>query len=71
MWDQKERRVNSTDHDLLTKIDVNLSLHLETMKSHILDDKIAFKKVNDKIDWQNKVIYMAIGALALFKLFIH
>ena len=68
-WDGRERRkMNTDDHDLLIKIDANLSNHFEVMETHMLDDKVAFKKINEDMEWVKKVLYGGVGIIIFIEL---
>ena len=69
-WDNIERRKMSTeDHDLLIKIDANLTNHFETLNSHLVDDKTSFKKITDDMDWVKRVLYGCVGVVVFIELF--
>lgn len=65
-WEGIERRKVTTNagHDLLTRIDANLSNHIKLVETHIEDDKIEFGKINNKLEWQQKLIYGGVGIVA-------
>lgn len=65
MYDGPERRhVNPHDHDLLTRIDANLSNHISLVETHIQDDKTHFKKIDDDLGWIRKILYGGLGVIA-------
>lgn len=54
-WDNIERRkMDNKDHDLLTKIDANLT--------NFMDE---FKDLKTKVNWQEKILYVGIGGIAV------
>ena len=59
-----------TDHDLLTRIDANLEAFMNKVNEHIKEDKIAFEKLDKKVDSNSRIIWMAIGALSLMSVLI-
>jgi len=76
-WDGKERRLNDRDHDVLTRIDANLSnfmsrfdKHTETFDEHIKKDSDDFKSVNEKLDDTRKYIWMAVGGIFVLEMII-
>lgn len=67
----EERRKNmDRDHDLLTTINANLSTHMKAVEQHLLDDKEAFKAIENRIGWLQKIVFVGIGGLAVLKFFI-
>lgn len=78
IWDGEERRNGkSTDHDLLTRIDVNLSNFIKAFDNHIIDDDIRFNDLKEQLKENNKNIqflnnryWMIIGALILVEIIL-
>ena len=69
-WDGKERRNGSQmDHDLLTKIDVNLSNFLKQFEQHIVDDKNGFVEHDKRIKNLEKVFWCGVGVLFVLEVF--
>jgi len=67
-WDGKERRkVNSEDHDILIEIRSDLKNLSALVKSHVEDDTTRFNKVDKKIEFQERIIYGAIGAFVFIE----
>ena len=67
-WDGNDRRRNnSEDHDLLIKIDNNLSNHIELVQTHIEDDKEKFNKLDADLAWMRKILYAALGIVAFIE----
>lgn len=70
-WDGQERRGgNSADHDLLTKIDVNLTNfmekyadHIRRFDSHILEDNKKFLEIEKQLNAVQKVLWSAAGVI--------
>ena len=62
--------MSSEDRDLLIRMDQNLIHLVETLKQHIADDKIVFRRQTDDIDWLKKVTYMGLGGLAVLQVVI-
>lgn len=71
LWDGRtERRaMNIEDHDLLLEIKGDTKHLVDTMNSHILDDKVNFKKITDEQSWHSKILYSGLG-IVLFIEFI-
>ena len=70
-WNGKERRaMSSEDHDILIGIKSDTKHIVDTISKHIGDDKIAFEKIDTKIGWLQKIVFMGLGALALLKVFV-
>ena len=74
-WDGNERRNGkSLDHDLLTKIDANLTNFLKNFDNHVIDDDVRFKAFNvllvennKKWEFLNNRYWMVVGALVLIE----
>lgn len=70
--DGQERReaenMSQEERDLLIRIDANLTHLTSEMKAHIIADSNAFEKINSKIGWLQKIVFMGLGALAILKL---
>lgn len=75
-WDGKERRkVSQTDHDVMIEIRSDVKHILEWNKSHKEDDDlkhsenlVKFDKIARNDDFQNKMIYGAMGVIAFVEL---
>lgn len=64
-WNEEERRQKERDdHDLLTKIDVNLSNFMRRFDEHSESDKEHFDRIYRKTSNLQKFLYMAMGAFA-------
>ena len=73
-WDGKDRRQDSKDHDLLTRIDANLRNFIDRFGEHILDDNKRFKEHSEKIEFQQKVFYGCLGVVVFIEFiskFVH
>lgn len=49
-WDGNERRRISREHDLLIRMDQNLSNHMKRVEEHFDDDKESFSKINENVE---------------------
>lgn len=71
-WDGHERRKNGSmnheERDLLIRIDSNLINLIGRFDNHVIDDKVAFKKNSDEIDFLKKITYMGLGILIVVNL---
>lgn len=56
--------MSQEDHDLLTKIDANLSNFMDNFKDHVLDDK----KYWDKVELQQKVTWGVAGVVIFIEI---
>lgn len=65
-WDGDERRkFDRTDHDVLTRIDVNLSNFMKRFDEHVLEDNGHFDRLYKKTSATNKYIWMAMGGMTV------
>ena len=67
-WDGKteRRKVSDESRDLLvlvTRIDANLSNHIETVAKHVVDDETRFSKLDKDSDFQKKILYGGLGII--------
>lgn len=67
MYDGKERREGSRDHDLLTKIDEKLSNFLSRFEEHTEDDKNNFDDIKNRLSRAERFIYIGIGGLIVLE----
>lgn len=66
MTSETDRREDKRDdHDLLTKIDANLSNFMRRFEDHAEDDRKNFQRLYDRTSWMQKIVLMGLGALAL------
>ena len=56
-----------SDHDLLVEINERLKNHITNVHEHIQDDEAQFAEIKGTLKWQSKIIYVAIGALAIIE----
>ena len=68
-WDGGERRMNNRDHDLLTKIDANLSNFMRRFDDHIRDDHEQFETIKKKTDKSAWLIAIGIGIITALEFF--
>ena len=68
------RNGKSEDHDLLIKIDTNLSNFMKSFDNHTIEDDMKFKITNEnlkdankKIEFLNNRYWMVVGALLLIE----
>ena len=66
-WDGEERRKMNTDHDTLTEIVQILKSHVENFDKHVIDDKVNFGKIDNKIDNHAKYIYIGMGIIGVLE----
>ena len=67
-WDGNERRkqamqMSQDDRDRFIRMDTNLENLTKSMTTHALDDKAAFKKHGEDIDWLKKLTYLGMGGI--------
>lgn len=72
MWDGKDRRHeerNESDdsHDLVVRIDTNLSNFMKRFEEHTKDDKESFDKIDARTSRLEKFFYGVVGAFFLFE----
>lgn len=58
------------DHDLLTKIDVNLTNFMDQFNKHVQEDKVSQEKHEDRLSRLEKWGAMAVGALGLLQFIV-
>lgn len=68
-WDGEERRSESRDHDLLTKIDANLSNFMSRFDEHKQSDKEDFNRLYAEQGLLKKYLYMGLGVIAAIEAF--
>lgn len=70
-WDGKERRNGSReDHDLLTRIDVNLTNFMNKFDKHVIEDKEGFMEHDKRIKNLEKVFWCGVGVLFVLEIVI-
>lgn len=70
MPDPIDRRAIERDHDLLTRIDANLSNFMKRFEDHVAEDKNHFDRLHPKISRLEKFFWMAMGAMTVLELII-
>lgn len=60
-WKGEERRDNERDHDVLTRIDANLSNFMKRFEEHAADDEKNFQNLFDRMGKIERIVWMAIG----------
>lgn len=71
-WDGKDRRrdpIRGDDHDLLTKIDANLSNFMRRFDDHTAEDSKSFDKLKTGQDRQNWLIAIGLGIIGAVEFF--
>lgn len=68
-WEGEERRDKERDHDVLTRIDANLSNFMRRFDDHVEDDMGKFKRLTDDVSELKKYLFMGLGIIA-FVVFI-
>ena len=68
-WDGEERRSTTRDHDLLTKIDANLSNFMSRFEEHKKEDGEHFDRLYVGQSMLKKYLYMGLGVLAAIEFF--
>ena len=68
-WDGRERRGENRDHDLLTKIDTNLSNFMSRFEEHKKDDEEHFNRLYVGQAFLKKYLYMGLGVIAALEFF--
>lgn len=70
-------QMNQDDRDRFIRMEEKLDMAVEQMKhhrqdfkTHVSDDFKRFDRVDSKVGWLQKIIYMGLGALALLKIFL-
>lgn len=65
-WDGDERRTNGKkDHDLLIKIDSNLTNFIHNFDNHIKADEESFKSQDGRIKSLEKAYWMGVGIIVI------
>lgn len=68
-WDGKERRkVTDNDHDILIRIDANLTNHINLVSRHVQEDEDRFSKVEKDLQFHNKIVYGALGVIVFLQI---
>ena len=74
-YDGEERRSRDRDHDVLTRIDVNLSNFMSRFKEHVKGNNDDFISVKTRLGRVEKWFWMGLGAFVvlqfLFKIIAH
>ena len=63
----ERRRNGSKDHDLLTRIDANLTNFMVNFQRHVEEDAKQFKSQSDKLEFHQKIVYGGMGIVAAFE----
>lgn len=66
-WNDGDRKLVDRDHDLLTKIDANLTNFMKRFDEHATEDRSNFEKHDVRITRLEKYGAMAVGALAILQ----
>lgn len=66
-WNGEERRGENRDHDMLTRIDANLSNFMSRFDEHTVSDKEHFDRLYKKTANLQKFLYIAMGAFTSFQ----
>lgn len=69
-WDGENRRELPDGHDLLIRIDANLTNHIAVVAKHVIDDEVRFSKIDKDLVFHNKLLYGALGIIAFMELFV-
>lgn len=69
-WGGEERRKSVRDHDVLTRIDANLSNFLNRFEVHINEDANQFKELKEEVKSNQKYILLGIGGICVIAFFI-
>ena len=71
-WDGQERRkgtsVSTEDHDLLTRMDVNVNNLLEKFDTHIKTSNDIHKNLDNRVSFHDKIIWGGLGILAFLQI---
>lgn len=60
----EERRKTERDHDVLTRIDANLSNFMKRFEDHTQEDKNGFGRLDDRTARLERFMWGAIGIIA-------
>ena len=63
-WQGEERRASCADHDLLIKIDTNLTNFMGRFERHEEFDNTRFERLFRVSNWNQKVVWVILGAVA-------
>lgn len=63
--------MSQEERDLLIRIDTNLINLVREFKGHVLLDDERYKEIKNDDGFQNRVIWMGFGALAVLQIVIH
>lgn len=67
-WDGEERRdKDRDDHDLLTKIDTNLSNFMSRFKEHTEKDEKSFDTLENDVGSLKRYVYICMGGLIVLE----
>lgn len=63
-WDGKDRRkLSSEDHDMLTRVDANLTNLVNTFMNHIASDEKKFSDIHQRLKILERAYYIAVGVI--------
>lgn len=65
----QDRREVERDHDVLTRIDANLSNHMRRMEEHVDDDEKKFHALGRDVGELKRYLWMCLGIVS-FIIFI-
>lgn len=66
-WAGDERRQRERDHDLLTRIDENLSGFMKRYQEHEVDHNAKFKDTTARLEKVERYIYLGLGGLIVLE----
>ena len=64
-WDGLDRRKDGGDHDLLIRIDQNLTNHISRMNIHFIEDEKNFGEVNKRLGVVESWLWRGLGAIGV------
>jgi len=69
-WEGTERRKGGTkDHDLLIRIDANVTTFMDQFDKHEADNKLDFKTLFSRTGTTQKFMWLIAGALAIMEFY--
>ena len=73
MWDGKDRRKEEKDqdHDVLTRIDTNLSNFMIQFEKHVDQDTSDFKDLRESLEVLKRYVYIGIGGTIVLEFFFN
>ena len=62
--------MNQDDHDIIIEIRNDLKHLMSFVKTHVEDDSTRFTRIDKKLEFQDKIIYGAVGVVVFIQFII-